>query len=156
MGDGESAYRRGTVLLRPTCKRRIRIPSAGSKGQPVGRGSGDQDQGLTGRRRAETQGPVIPCLDCRKLCNGTRCKSCQRLRERSRPGYRSAYQDTAYRAVRTALRGSPCVLCGLPGSDSVGHAIPLAKGGTNHPANLVPEHLVCPGGATGNLVKGAS
>jgi 5-methylcytosine-specific restriction endonuclease McrA len=99
--------------------------------------------------------PLMPCLDCGALARGTRCKSCQRLRERSRPTYRAAYQDRAYRATRTALRGSTCVLCGLGGSDSVGHTIPLAKGGTNDLSNLAPEHLVCPNGITGNLRKGA-
>ncbi len=92
-----------------------------------------------------------PCLVCGALGQESRC----RAHRRPRGPQRAAYADPAYRAAREALRGSPCALCGLSGSDSVGHVIPLARGGTNHPMNLQPEHLRCPNGQTGNLRKGA-
>lgn len=92
-----------------------------------------------------------PCLVCGALCQGSRCPAHQR----PRAAHRRAYNDVAYRRARKPARGAVCHLCGLPGADSLGHVVPLARGGANDPSNWAPEHLVCPGGRTGNLKKGA-
>lgn len=91
------------------------------------------------------------CIQCGALCQGARCPAHQR----PRAAHKVAYNDTRYRKARKAARGAVCALCGLPGADSMGHVLPLVRGGLNVPSNWQPEHLVCPVGRTGNLRKGA-
>lgn len=85
-----------------------------------------------------------PCIECGAVSQGTRCPTCARARanKRQRPAYRQAYSDPAYRQARDTLRGQPCWICGQP-SDTVDHIVALAKGGTNHPANLAPACRPC-------------
>lgn len=84
-----------------------------------------------------------PCLDCGVVCAHTRCHACQRRHEAQRAPHRAAYADPAYRKARKALRGAPCHLCGLPGSDTVDHVVPLAARGANVAGNWAPAHRSC-------------
>lgn len=82
-----------------------------------------------------------PCLVCGAPTPGSRCP--QHAAER--PAHKAAYNDPRYRAYRAKVRrtGPPCAECGKPGADTVGHIIPLARGGPNHPTNWQPEHATC-------------
>lgn len=51
--------------------------------------------------------------------------------------------------ARFAFFGDRCVYCGTAERLTIDHAIPLARGGTNWPANIVPACLSC------NSAKGA-
>jgi 5-methylcytosine-specific restriction endonuclease McrA len=86
-----------------------------------------------------------PCLECGAVTTkGARCPECYRRRERTRkrPAYRQAYSDPRYREARDRLRGQPCHWCGKPGN-TVDHLMPISRGGTNDPSNLVSACAHC-------------
>lgn len=94
--------------------------------------------------------PLRPCLDCPALTRNPkgRCRPCQQRADHDRnqrPG-RAAYQDTAYRKIRFAVRQGrygPCTACGDTNDLTVDHRVPLSQGGTNHPSNLVVLCRAC-------------
>lgn len=94
--------------------------------------------------------PLRKCLDCPDLTRNPkgRCRPCQQREDHKRnalPG-RQAYQDPAYKRIRSAvLRGQygPCVDCGTYDDLTVDHRIPLAQGGTNAWSNLVVRCRAC-------------
>lgn len=74
-----------------------------------------------------------PCLDCGTPTAKARCPACTRPRlDNSR----------AWRAQARELYGLPCLWCGAP-ADTADHLVPLAHGGTNDPANVVPACRSC-------------
>jgi 5-methylcytosine-specific restriction enzyme A len=83
-----------------------------------------------------------PCLDCGEPCTGTRCREHQRQRgryEQSRQPYRDGYGGS-YRTQAKQARarsGGICEGCGTEPAMEVHHKIPLSKGGTNLPENLI-------------------
>lgn len=60
-----------------------------------------------------------------------------------------AYNNAAYKRARSLLVGLPCHYCGEPDAGTVDHVVPVAAGGDNSPANLVPACGRC------NYSKGA-
>lgn len=41
------------------------------------------------------------------------------------------------------LRSQPCADCGAEGKSTIGHLIPVKRGGTNHPCNLIAQCRSC-------------
>jgi 5-methylcytosine-specific restriction endonuclease McrA len=81
-----------------------------------------------------------PCLKCGVATRrGSYCPTC--YRDRYRP-----YNDAGYRKARLqaqhGLLGA-CVTCGTWDRLTIDHVVPLAKGGTNDPANLRVLCLSC-------------
>ena len=71
------------------------------------------------------------CLDCpRIIAAGSRCPAC---RERYRS---SASRHALPRAIK-ALDGGRCRHCGATERLKMHHIVPLARGGTDDPANLI-------------------
>ncbi len=96
--------------------------------------------------------PARPCLDCGRLVPGTanRCRTCalreRRQYQRANRGHKSWLQTR----LRVLLRDSyTCHYCGREGHE-VDHLIPIARGGTDDPANLVAACRSC------NARKGAA
>jgi 5-methylcytosine-specific restriction endonuclease McrA len=71
-----------------------------------------------------------------------------RLRRKARKANAAGTATTAQVEARIAYYGHRCWMCGGP-FEHVDHVIPLARGGTNWPANLRPACATC------NLKKGA-
>lgn len=75
-----------------------------------------------------------------------------------RPGSTlSVRRMQALRDARLRINDT-CHICGHPGSDVLDHIVPLARGGSDDPANLAPAHhnTECPDcGRRCNREKGA-
>ncbi len=57
---------------------------------------------------------------------------------------------------RIVLAGKPqCAICGLPGTDSADHIVPVALGGDHSLDNLRPAHLSCNASRGGKLGRSA-
>jgi len=79
-----------------------------------------------------------PCLACGVLCGGSRCRRCQRARERQRRsaaarGYGRGWQ--AIRAEHLALEPDCACDCGQVATD-VDHIVPRRLGGSDDHVNL--------------------
>lgn len=77
---------------------------------------------------------------------GSRCLECKRRnsreRERRRPSAAARGYDYAWRKLAQSLYGQPCHWCGRT-ADTADHLIPLSRGGTNDPENVVPACRSC-------------
>lgn len=75
-------------------------------------------------------------------------------KRRRRDGPTYAYQQARARILATS---DLCWWCGEAGADGTDHVIPVARGGTDHPANLRPIHHRTPNsqGVKCNQAKGA-
>ena len=88
---------------------------------------------------------TTPCLTCGQLShNGTRCPSCQAVRDRAREqargrpnatarGYGSAWQATSRQMI---ARHPWCTICGTTTDLTVDHILAKANGGTDAISNL--------------------
>lgn len=63
----------------------------------------------------------------------------RRARKAQAPGYSTAEQIQA----RVDYYGGKCYLCRIAPYEHIDHVIPIAKGGTNWPANLRPACAIC-------------
>lgn len=56
---------------------------------------------------------AVPCIDCRVLCQSTRCAKCKRIKEQVRNSRRVHYKGT-YRseAAKVRQQAQACWLCG--------------------------------------------
>jgi hypothetical protein len=86
---------------------------------------------------------TVPCIDCRVLCQATRCDACKRKKERVRNARRAHYKGS-YRSEAARVRelATNCWLCG--GGARVGdpftadHVEPSITGSV-----LLPAHRSC-------------
>lgn len=63
----------------------------------------------------------------------------------ARRARRGSRYGSAYRTARARVlaESTVCWICGRPGSDTVDHVVPVARGGSHDAANLRPAHLGC-------------
>lgn len=58
-------------------------------------------------------------------------------------GYRTAPLPPNWRRLRARtlrMHAGVCHVCGLPGATEVDHLVPVSRGGTDLPSNLLPIH----------------
>lgn len=81
---------------------------------------------------------LLPCLDCGALCPGSRCRTCQRARDRRRGSATARGYDAAWRQLRAehlAMEPDCACGCGQLATD-VDHIVPRRLGGSDDQANL--------------------
>jgi len=78
--------------------------------------------------------PKTFCLDCGVLSTGSRCHACHRKRRNA------GYDSREYRALGrpTGLLCQMRILCNGAPANTWEHRIPLSRGGTHHPSNMLP------------------
>lgn len=117
-----------------------------------GKGSLPQGQATCHACRREKR----RCLDCGQRCGGTRCMKCharhrtiraaddsylvRKQRESAAPGLGYAAQKRLL--AKWKRQGRRCAYCERM-ADTIDHAVPLVRGGTNYEGNLVPACRRC-------------
>lgn len=79
-----------------------------------------------------------PCLVCRRLTEGSYCRAHRPVKPPS-PSSR-AWRKPGAAALRQRVLdrdGRRCTFCGTTKGLEVHHIVPVAKGGTNDPSNLI-------------------
>lgn len=105
------------------------------------------------------------CPDCGASCYGEVCRACRakrqivrapddgrlarKQREQAAPGIRPCERQLLL--AKWKRQGRACVYCDRP-ADTIDHAVPLVRGGTNYEGNLVPACRRCNGSKGGRLV----
>lgn len=146
-------------------------------GKPMWVGTGALPQGrcLECRRANPKRAPSkrapskrdarTPCADCGKPSYGECCHPCRskrqvvraaddgRLlrhqREHEAPGIRPC--DRKRLLAKWKRQGKRCAYCDNP-ADTIDHAVPLVRGGTNYEGNLVPACKSCNSSKSGYLI----
>lgn len=155
-------------LLGCWSQERLSLPGVGLRGQHQGQGwyRGRSIEGYGYCSSCDTElAPGIATPFVVQIGNG-RCRICDkaykkryyqhhlgvyataRANRRVRILGAAGTSDEGQRKARAEMYGGLCYLCGQPAT-AMDHVIPLAKGGTNWPANLRPICAHC------NGVKGA-
>jgi 5-methylcytosine-specific restriction endonuclease McrA len=86
--------------------------------------------------------PLKPCLDCGRLAQGSRCRICKGIRDRTNP-----YWAPQWRRLSAAVtaRDGACVECGNTRHLQAHHDVARAEGGPDAPENLVTLCASCHG-----------
>lgn len=85
-----------------------------------------------------TQPISRPCLDCGRLCGGTRCRPCHRARRKAtyeHPDYVALGRPTGPCHLRTPVCTGRAV--------SWHHIMPMAKGGGHERSNVIEACIEC-------------
>lgn len=97
---------------------------------------------ITPRPANLTTMPTQPCPGCGTLTTTRRCPACQARHPDPRPNAHRRGYTRQWRRKARRLYDQPCHWCGAP-ADTADHLTPKAKGGTDHPDNLVPACRSC-------------
>lgn len=105
------------------------------------------------------------CPDCGTDCYGERCRPCadkariirakddgrllRKHRESAAPGI--SWTARKNLLAKWKRQGKACTYCMRP-ADTIDHAVPLVRGGTNYEGNLVPCCRSCNGSKSGYLI----
>ena len=88
-----------------------------------------------------------PCLDCGRLAQGSRCRICANVRNRTNP-----YWTPAWRRLSAAVtaRDGACVQCGSTRDLHAHHDVGRADGVPDAPENLITLCAACHGRLEGH------
>lgn len=175
-----SRYRNASAYCSPACRNRANRGGSVSGRKPqewlactecgakVRKGPGsappDRVKCRVCRKASAKSGPH-PCPDCGASCYGEVCRACRakrqivrapddgrlvrKQREHAAPGVRPCERQRLL--AKWKRQGRACVYCDRP-ADTIDHAVPLVRGGTNYEGNLVPACRRCNGSKGGRLV----
>ena len=139
-------------------------------GRAIWKGSSSRPEGEARCLACRRANPSVtslktPCADCGTPSWGERCRPCRakfqtiratddcrvvrQQREHAAPGLNS-YRRSLLLA-KWKRQAKPCAYCPAP-ADTIDHAVPLVRGGTNYEGNLVPACKSCNSSKSGYLI----
>ena len=134
-------------------------------GCAIWKGSSSRPEGEAVCRACRRGSTSRACPDCGTDCYGERCRPCadkaRTIRAKDdcrllRKHRESAAPGISWTARKNLLakwkrQGKACAYCMRP-ADTIDHAVPLVRGGTNYEGNLVPCCRSCNGSKSGHLI----